>query len=447
MFRSNHPVAKKVLRPVAPSIVNQVSAFLAIVWRRRRLLVLPILLGLPLSLLAAYVAPRNYVARTMFLLQEGSNDLPLARELRATETSNEKVGGLRALLRSERVLGEAARELYGAEVDNDPKALAQKRKELDDRLSMWSEAPDFIELRLNGTEPVGLGRTLELIASKLMETVLTSGTGASLAPQLVTARLAKQIGAIQAKVDQLTAADAKAAAIERNSPAGRTLQDKLEDLQLSRDEFNVMLAGLGAPTSAFANSRLWLSDQVRQASQELAALQAAQIAGPARTSARARVLGLQQAATAQAFVVARKREVALGRPGNAAGQEAANRARARARLEADLASAKLAFEAVATRFQNQSGTSGPSFIRAPERIMVIDPPKDPDLPTRSRSLLVIVGMVCALLLGVGSVALAEFLDTRIRTAADLMAASGTEILGRLPPVSGAAGVASSKASS
>src|SRR4051812_12102978 len=75
-------------------------------WRRRLLIILPIILMVSVGIAAAIVLPKAYLARSLLQLQEASRENPFLRE---GDSSNvyrikEQFEGLRALFTSERVL-------------------------------------------------------------------------------------------------------------------------------------------------------------------------------------------------------------------------------------------------------------------------------------------------------------------------------------------------------
>jgi capsular polysaccharide biosynthesis protein len=77
------------------------------------------------------------------------------------------------------------------------------------------------------------------------------------------------------------------------------------------------------------------------------------------------------------------------------------------------------------------------LLSAPERIRVLDSPKDPLFPTRSPILYVLFGLVASGLVGVGLAWVAERLDDRIRSAEDLAAAARVPVIAQLPQLGGA----------
>ena len=72
------------------------------------------------------------------------------------------------------------------------------------------------------------------------------------------------------------------------------------------------------------------------------------------------------------------------------------------------------------------------ILRAPERILVIDPPRDPQLPLLSKTKIIIIGLMLGTLLGAGFGLLAELFDTRVRSARQLANLIKAPVLARLP---------------
>ena len=63
-------------------------------WRRRYLLIVPVLVMLPLSLAAAFLLPRTFESSTLLLLQESGRLNPLATDSVTPEAMLQKVAGL-----------------------------------------------------------------------------------------------------------------------------------------------------------------------------------------------------------------------------------------------------------------------------------------------------------------------------------------------------------------
>jgi hypothetical protein len=73
-----------------------------------------------------------------------------------------------------------------------------------------------------------------------------------------------------------------------------------------------------------------------------------------------------------------------------------------------------------------------TFMRAPERMVVVDPPVDPDQPSTSKTLIAFILVGSSVLFGIGLAAAAEVLDQSIRTVDRLATTAGVPVLGKLP---------------
>jgi len=71
-------------------------------------------------------------------------------------------------------------------------------------------------------------------------------------------------------------------------------------------------------------------------------------------------------------------------------------------------------------------------MRTPERIVVIDRPRDPEVAAVGRSRVALIGLASGAVLALGLGILGELLDRRVRTADQLRVAAGVDVLARLP---------------
>ncbi|WP_165820425.1 hypothetical protein [Microvirga sp. KLBC 81] len=208
-------------------------------WRRRLLIVLPILLMLPVSIAAAIILPKAYTARALMQLQEAGRDNPFSREgdpASSVYRVQERFAGLRALFMSESVLAKA----LGAEVDRLPPVEREATiGELRQALSLDLIGGDFIEVKLVGAKPEGLGKRLEAVMASFLEALVPEQGGATAAQLMVNARR-QELDAllrIREEVQRELAAllpdgseDAAATALTGSMIRVRGLQDRLAAL-------------------------------------------------------------------------------------------------------------------------------------------------------------------------------------------------------------------------
>jgi len=107
-------------------------------------------------------------------------------------------------------------------------------------------------------------------------------------------------------------------------------------------------------------------------------------------------------------------------------------------LERTITSAREMHDMLAKRYEMARLTGSLGRYEAPERIKIIDAPRDPSAPvTPGAFLFVIGGLLGGLILGAGLAATFEILDPRLRRKRDFEQASGLPVLAILPALAGA----------
>lgn len=145
-----------------------VGRLLQAAWRRRFLLIVPILLMVPISLVIGLLAPGTYTAHTLLLLQEGEKGNPLARDAAVPGSMQQRVAGLEALLKSDQVLVPVLDLPTGA----DPKRVSQALQDLRKDITLELIGSDFISVDLRGPKSDGLGDELSRILARFFEVLL-----------------------------------------------------------------------------------------------------------------------------------------------------------------------------------------------------------------------------------------------------------------------------------
>ena len=165
-------------------------------WRRRFLLLTPILAMIPLSVAAALIFPRSYETSALLLLQESGRNNPFAGDPVSPEFMQQKVPGLEALLKSEQVLAPAIGEIQAAGLKS-PRDLQRAIRDLRSELSVELVGTDFLTIRLRGSKSEGLGRQLSIVLSSFLQTLLSESNGN--AAQVVLTRQQQQISSLEQK--------------------------------------------------------------------------------------------------------------------------------------------------------------------------------------------------------------------------------------------------------
>jgi capsular polysaccharide biosynthesis protein len=377
----------------APSIaiVNK----LAVLWRRRRSIVYPLLILGAGSIAAAYVMPRTYVAHSLFMLQEADQG-PLTRERMVdltTEAARERIQGLQTLMKSERVLATVLSELKEEDAPKDPKQLALAVQNLRDSLSFQVISPEFLEIQLRGSSAVGLGHKLETVMAVLFESLIAPERNGETSSEMV----------LVYRKEQLEKAEAELRALRQRHPE----LARLRNLNMAPAVVNETVQPVGATPSPAG----WRSAQT-------GAAESADGAGPATT------------ATAEPGAA-----VGPGGPAKPAAATLPNGEPLDAkyrRLEEATAKARDDHSDISRRVGGLRNGQTASVLRAPERILIIDPPSDPQLPLLSKSKIIMIGLLAGLILGIGLLFLAELFDTRLRTPQQLKDLVPVPLLTRLP---------------
>ena len=406
-------------------------------WRRRHLLTVPVLVMLPLSLIWALYGPKVYVAKSLMLLQEATSTNPLAKDGGGQTTRiQERIAGLQALLKSDRVLGNVYRDL-SADTPGSRKDMAVWMRDFSPHLSVELIGSDFLEFRLKGSNPRGMGKTLEAVTSRFLE-ALQPEQNAQFASQVLLDRRREEMEGAERILAQFRQRLAERLPRGLSEPEGRlgdlrkSIEDKAALIELAAaeiDKVRVRLSG-GAP----AASRI--DQEIVRVRAELAVLEgrgAAAAADVARLKGR---LGdLQTLQTIEQQKSALDGEVKeLSRQADAltrtirqlqpVGVELS-------RLEREAALAKEAFEEYARRYQRVAQTRTGGILNAPDRIKLIDAPRDPEFPANSAVRLAIVSLLGSIMLGLGLSVGAELVDQRVRSAEEASAACGLPVVARL----------------
>ena len=220
--------------PAGQSFASLVGRFVQAAWRRRFLLIVPILVMIPISLAAAFMLPRTYVARTLLVTQEGESSF-LGRDAGQPVSASQRVAGLEALLKSDQVL----LPIVQAENPGDDLTSARRKvAELRRNLTIALIGTDFLEVELKGSKQEGLGRKLHHILTRLFEVLLTEN--APTATQIV----------LQSSLEELRNAERRHAAVEAK------LKEILPDgLPKALERLNALQAGSNPPAGGAASER------------------------------------------------------------------------------------------------------------------------------------------------------------------------------------------------
>jgi uncharacterized protein involved in exopolysaccharide biosynthesis len=428
---------------VKQNLFDIVTQLIETAWRRRVLIALPILVMLPLSIIGSRFLPQTYITKALLVMSETGSDNPLIKAAGTSERIRDRAPGLQALVKSDRVLMNALQDILGDRMPSDPKRLAQALKDLDGQLSFEMIGTDFLELQLKGSNPIGLGRKLEAITSRFLESLVSPDQAALSATQVLLEKRRDDLAATEKALarfrEQL--GERALAAIAANETRLKDAQAALQTQSADINAVDAEIAALKATVGTFAAAE---NAGKRQAEISLA-VTTAEGAEKGRTPAsQAEALAARGRAALLTQLQALETRVAtLRRDLTQATATVADQARLGAdsrspegqlrRLEREVAESRALFDSYRQRFPSAVVGRSLQVLNAPERIRVIDSPRDPQFPATSRLKFMLAGLMAGLVLAVGLTGCAELLDQRLRSASDFEGIAGVPVIGRLPP--------------
>lgn len=472
------------------SLIDIIRLLLSAAWRRRYMICVPFILFIPISIVGSRLAPKNYEAKMILLLQETGKDNPFLKDYVVNLEVKDRFAALQALLKSEHVLLNVLKDIHGPAVANDQAKAAMMMRQLASEITVTLVGADLIEMKLKGRQPQGLGKILAAVSVHFLDRLLS--------PERSTLGMTEDFLKAQ-KISRLAALEQAETAYskfkaENADKLPAVYATTVQSLGAMRQKYDEKTRDLSAADAALKDMRRQLSstnpivgrleESMIQASGELTALrsrytdghsdvQAAErrlqrlqeerrtymegvknidqfevdrlwnmAAGHLETASKSapppvlvsQLLRLQEA---QAKRAALQNEVEQYKSGIAQIQktmtEYAPIEREQARLEKDVTSARELYDAFQKRFDSASTSHALGVFSNAERVKIIDAPQDPTIPaTPPPVIFMIAGIVAGLVLGIALAVVAEMLDQTIRTAADIAGIVPSPVITRLP---------------
>ncbi len=391
---------------VKQNLLEIITKLVEIAWRRRLLLALPIAVMLPLSILASRLLPQTYVSKALLAMQESGSDNPLIKTNgNSIDRLRERAPGLQALLKSDRVLSGALHDILGDTAPTEPRRMALAVQELDAALTFEMIGTDFLELQLKGKRE-GLGRKLEAVTARFLESLVATDQDSTSAVKVLLDKRREDLAATEAALlkyrEQLGA---------RTLAAFAASEARIIDLQNSLPTLNADLANVETEIAG-------LKGNLGPIDAPDAAIRVARLQGLEQRNAALKST-LKQSTTILSDITRSSNDTR-----SPEGQLH--------KLERDVREAQTLLDGYLKRFPAALTQRSLQVLSAPERIRVIDPPRDPEFPITPRSRIIIFGIALGFLLAGALTAAAELLDQRLRTVADFEAAAGAPVIARLP---------------
>lgn len=406
-------------------------------WRRRWLFAITFALLLLISAAAAKFQPKLYVANSLLLLQETGQDSLLRKEADRPGTMQERINGLRALLKSNHVLTTSVRQIFGDQTPRDPRQLAYLVRDLDEALSLDLIGTEFIAFRLKGNNPKGLGKKLEIVMLNLLETLMSDSKTTSAAQPLIDRRR-EELQSSEALYANLTKMlDVRIAAQGQRQQDIAKLKQQIAQNETETKTLSAERASVQRTLARDADSSASLGEQLNAANSEIKRLASlGQTSSAEYQAASERVEAIRKIDEVDAKFKSLQGIAETLRAGlkqaEADLEETATLKERVIAAEVDLRNAREQFEAYSKRYAALSSGRSLTVLNAPELMKMIDPPQDPEIPETSGMRVLIAGLLVSLLLPLSLVILSELFDPTLRRPSDFVAATGAPIIARLP---------------
>lgn len=157
---------------IRSAFVKNIASLLWAAWRRRYLIVLPILLMPFVGFAVGLVSPKKYETSTTILFQEASEHNPFLEDLAIATNLRNRMEALNALLHSRHILADVAlqRELISEEMDE--KQRAWIISELSRALNARLVGDNLIKITYRSEDKQEMKDTLTMVSMRFVERVL-----------------------------------------------------------------------------------------------------------------------------------------------------------------------------------------------------------------------------------------------------------------------------------
>jgi uncharacterized protein involved in exopolysaccharide biosynthesis len=441
-------------------------------WRRRYLVVVPILTMPPMAFVAAGYAPKSYEAKTTILVQETAKMNPFLTDLAIGPNLKERMPALNALVHSSHILEQVLRDVHQMD-DTTNQADREKRvANLSAAIAVELMGNDLVSIKIKGPHGEGLAITLTALSNRFLERMLAPERSAITDSQtFLKGELAER--ETRLKQSQKELADFRLANAELLPTLESSNVTRLSDLKTKLSDNRMELAAAKAELGDIKRRLVETNPLIGQIEEDI--MKHSSVQGELRSLKRlqderdrlvkeSESIGTQDidalwnmAAgammknidSAPALLVSQmgklqetsakharletetsevEREVTTLEKAIA---DSGPVAQSQTQLEQNIKFAQDSYDAIAKRFDNAEITGALGKFEAPERVKIIDAPVDPSAPTTpGRVLFVLAGLIGGIFMGIGLTVLAEIFDPRLRRLVDFEKAAGIPVLAR-----------------
>lgn len=141
-------------------------------WRRRAVILMPILILPFVAFGVSKLAPPSYTAHTSMLIQETAKMNPFLQDIAVSAMLNERLNAVKTLLKSRHILQQVALE-QGLINENTPEAEKEAViRNIADRLRVAQLGKDLLKIQYTSSSPEGMKEMLESITTHFVEQLL-----------------------------------------------------------------------------------------------------------------------------------------------------------------------------------------------------------------------------------------------------------------------------------
>ncbi|WDE03001.1 chain-length determining protein [Thalassomonas viridans] len=141
-------------------------------WRRRYVILLPVLLMPVLGLIISGFSDKHYQAHTSMLIQETAKMNPFLEDLAVSSMLKERLDSLQTLLHSRHILSSVAAEMKLYPENASPLQQDRVIDKLSGNLSMAMSGKDLIRIDYRASNPEGMKEILESVSKHFVEQLL-----------------------------------------------------------------------------------------------------------------------------------------------------------------------------------------------------------------------------------------------------------------------------------
>lgn len=456
-------------------------------WRRRYLVLIPIVAMPPLAFVAGGFAPKSFEAKTTILVQETAKINPFLTDLAIGPNLKERMPALNALVHSSHILEQVLRDVHQFDDTINQSEREQRVGALSSAISVDLMGTDLVTFKIKGPKGKGLALILTALSNRFLERMLAPERSAITDSQIFLNKELAERG-VRLKVAQSTLSSFRMKHAGRLPTLESSNVTRLTDLQAKLSDNRMELAAAKAELGDLKERLIETNPMIGQIEEDI--LKDTRELGELRTryteehsavqgqlrvlkrlqDERERLVKASQAInnqdlsalwnmaagammkdgqTAPALLVSQmgklqessgkrarletetgelEREVATLEKAMA---ESGPVAQNEKQLEDNIKFAQDSYDAIAKRFDNAEITGALGKFEAPERVKIIDAPVDPLSPTTpGRLLFCICGLFGGIIMGAALATIAEILDPRMRRIVDFERAAGIAVIAR-----------------